>query len=55
MTWCDGMVMSTGGESAPKRGNGGDDVSWDDVNVTGPKNKENQHGQFSYYKWMVKI
>jgi hypothetical protein len=44
-----------GGETAPQRGKGGDDASWADVNLTGPKNKENPHGRFSYYKWTVKI
>jgi hypothetical protein len=31
-------------------GNGEDNISWANVNLTGPKNKENSHGQFSYYK-----
>jgi hypothetical protein len=27
------------------RGKGGENVSWADVNLTGPKNKENSYGQ----------
>jgi hypothetical protein len=27
-------------------------VSWFDVNLTGPKNKENTCDRFSWYKWM---
>jgi hypothetical protein len=38
------------GEMAPRRGKGGDDISWADVNLTGPKNKENSRGEFSCYK-----
>jgi hypothetical protein len=34
--------MLAGGEAAPRRGKGGDDVSWADANLTGPKiNKNN--------------
>jgi hypothetical protein len=47
--------MSAEGQAPPERGKGGDDVSWADVNLTGPKNKEKPHGQFSCYKWTVKI
>jgi hypothetical protein len=50
-----GVTMSTGGEAAPGRKKGGDDVNWANVNLTGPKNEENSHGRFSWYKWMVKI
>jgi hypothetical protein len=49
------MTMSAGGEVAPRRGKRGDDISWADVNLTGPKNKENSHGRFNWYKWTVKI
>jgi hypothetical protein len=55
VTRCGSVTMSIGGEVAPGRGKGGDDASWADANLTGPKNKENSHGQFSCYKWMVKI
>jgi hypothetical protein len=41
------MVMSVGGEAAPGRGKGRDDVSWPDANLTEPK--------FSSFKWTVKI
>jgi hypothetical protein len=36
-------------------GKGGDKASWADVNITGPKNEKNSCGQFSCYKWTVKI
>jgi hypothetical protein len=38
-----------------ERENGGDDANWVDVNLTGLKNKENSHGRFNWYKWMVVI
>jgi hypothetical protein len=51
-----GGVMTTArGEAALRRENGGDDVSWADADLTDPKNKQNPHGTFSWYKWMVKI
>jgi hypothetical protein len=50
-----GVATSIGGEVTPGRGKGGDEVSWTDANLTGSKNKENSHGQFSCYKWTVKI
>jgi hypothetical protein len=53
--WHGGMATSAGGEAAPERGKGEDNTSWTDVNLIGPKNKENPHDQFSCYKWMVKI
>jgi hypothetical protein len=49
------MMTSTRGEVVPGRRKGGDDVSWADVNLAGPKNKENSYDQFSWYKWTVKI
>jgi hypothetical protein len=55
MTRRDGVTTSAGGEAAPGRGKGGDDVSWADTDLTGPKNEENQRSQFSWYKWTVKI
>jgi hypothetical protein len=48
-------VTSARGEVALERGKGGDDTSWAEVNLTRQKNKENPHGQFSCYKWTVKI
>jgi hypothetical protein len=48
-------MTSVRGEAAPKRGKGGNDTSWAGVNFTGPKNNENSHGRFSWYKWTVKI
>jgi hypothetical protein len=35
--WC---VTSVGGEAVQGRGKGGDNASWADANLTGPKNKE---------------
>jgi hypothetical protein len=55
MTRCDGVATSTGGEVAPERGKGVDDVSWVDVNLTKLKNKEYSRGPFSCFKWMVKM
>jgi hypothetical protein len=49
------VVTSIEEEAAPGRGKGGDDASWADVNLIGPKNKENPCGRFNCYKWMVKI
>jgi hypothetical protein len=43
------------GEMTLGRGKGGDDASWADTNLTVPQNEENSHGQFSCYKWTVKI
>jgi hypothetical protein len=50
-----GMATSAGGEVTPMMGKEGDDASWADMNLTGPKNKENSHPRFSCYKWTVKI
>jgi hypothetical protein len=47
--------MSVEEEAAPDRGKKGDDVGWVDVNLIGPKNKENSHGRFNGYKWMINI
>jgi hypothetical protein len=33
-------VTSARGEVAPGRKKGGDDVSWADINLTGPKNEK---------------
>jgi hypothetical protein len=35
------VMTSAGGEVTPRRGKGGDNGSWVEVNLTGPKNKEN--------------
>jgi hypothetical protein len=37
----DGVMMLAGGEVASGRGKGGDNVSWTNTNLTGPKNEEN--------------
>jgi hypothetical protein len=50
-----GVVTSVGGEAAPSRKNRGDDASWVDVNLIGPKNEENSRSRFNCYKWTVKI
>jgi hypothetical protein len=49
------VKTSARGEVAPGRGKEGDDASWADVNLTGPKNEENPCGRFSWYKWTLKI
>jgi hypothetical protein len=38
------VMTSAGGEAASGRGKGGDDTNWTDVNLTEPKNGENQCG-----------
>jgi hypothetical protein len=55
VTWRGGVAMPAEGEVTSGRGNRGDDSSWTDTNLTGLKNKENQHSWFNYYKWTVKI
>jgi hypothetical protein len=35
-----GVTTSVGGEAAPERENGGDDVSWADENLIGHKNNK---------------
>jgi hypothetical protein len=40
---------------APGKGKGGDNTSWADVNLTGPKNEENPRDRFICYKRTVKI
>jgi hypothetical protein len=50
-----GVMMMAGGEVTPRRRKGEDNASWAVANLTGPKNEENPRGQFSFYKWMVKI
>jgi hypothetical protein len=40
VTWCSGVTTSTRGEAAPRKGKGGDDASWTNANLTGPKNKK---------------
>jgi hypothetical protein len=49
------VTMSAGGEAASGRGKGGDNVSWADANLTGPKNEENSRDRFSCYTWTMKI
>jgi hypothetical protein len=39
-----GMTTLAGGETPPGEGEGGDDVSWADMNFTDLKNKENSRG-----------
>jgi hypothetical protein len=41
---CDTTCVGTwaGGEAASRRGKEGDDISWANTNLTGPKNKENR-------------
>jgi hypothetical protein len=46
VTRCGGVKTSTREEAAPRRGKGGDDINWGDVNLTGSKNEENQCDRF---------
>jgi hypothetical protein len=55
VAWREGVATSARGDETPGRGKRGDDGSWADTNPTGPKNEENSCGQFSCYKWTVKI
>jgi hypothetical protein len=50
-----GVASSAVREAALGREKGGDDVSWVNVNLTGPKNEDNPRGRFCCYKWTVKI
>jgi hypothetical protein len=50
VTQCGGVATSARGEVAPQRGKGGDNTCWADANLTGPKNEENPHDRFSFYK-----
>jgi hypothetical protein len=49
------VTTSAGGEAAPERGMGEDDINWTNVNLIELKNKKNQHGRFNWYKWTVEI
>jgi hypothetical protein len=40
----DGVTTLARGKAAPEREKGGDDASWIDTDLTGPKNKENLGG-----------
>jgi hypothetical protein len=50
VTRCGGVMTSAEGDATPRRGKRGDDDSWTDTNLIGPKNKENLCDQFSWYK-----
>jgi hypothetical protein len=55
---CDTMQRNDGigrRRGATGEGEGGDDASWFDANLTGLKNKESLRDRFMCYKWMVKI
>jgi hypothetical protein len=41
VAWHGGVTMSARVEAAPEKGKRGDDTNWADVNLIGPKNKEN--------------
>jgi hypothetical protein len=55
VTQRDGVTMLTGGEVAPGKGKGGDDVSSVDANLTRPKIKKIYAVDSVATKWMVKI
>jgi hypothetical protein len=40
VAWRGGMMISAGGEAAPGREKGGDDISWADANLIVPKMKK---------------
>jgi hypothetical protein len=46
----DGVTTPVEEAAAPRRGKGADGASWIDANLTWPKNEENLHGRFSWYK-----
>jgi hypothetical protein len=50
-----GVAILARGEVALERGKGGENANLTDANLTGPKNTENTHHRFNYYKWMMKI
>jgi hypothetical protein len=50
---CDDVSRRRGGTGEGKKG--GNDAGWVDTYLTEPKNEENLHGQFSCYKYTVKI
>jgi hypothetical protein len=52
VTRCSDVAMSAGGEAAPRRGKGGDDVSWADANLYG-LNLSNYVGILILY-WKLK-
>jgi hypothetical protein len=41
VTRCSRMMISDEGDATLRKGKGGDDISWIDVNFIGSKNKEN--------------
>jgi hypothetical protein len=47
---CHDVTTSTRGETTPRMRMGGDDFSWANANLTGPKNKKNPCGRFGFYK-----
>jgi hypothetical protein len=55
VTRCDIVETLAGGDVAPGRGKKGDDVSWVDTNLTGPKDEKNSRDRFNCYKWTIKI
>jgi hypothetical protein len=44
------MTTSVEGDVTSGMENGGYDVIWTDVNLTGSKNEENPRGQLSYFQ-----
>jgi hypothetical protein len=41
VTWRSSVTIVAKGEAAPGKGKRGDDISWADANLTGPKNRKN--------------
>jgi hypothetical protein len=50
VTWCDIVETLAGGDVAPGRGKKGDDASWVDTNLTGPKDEKISRDRFNCYK-----
>jgi hypothetical protein len=55
VTWRGGVVTLARGEVTPRREREETTLVWADTNLIGPKNEENSHCCFNYYKWTVKI
>jgi hypothetical protein len=52
---CGGVVMSAGGEAAVERERGGEDASWANMNLTGPRTEGIPRDRFKCYKWTMNI
>jgi hypothetical protein len=48
-------VTSAGGEAAVERERGGEDASWANMNLTGPRIEGIPRDRFKCYKWTMNI